>query len=145
MGNYCYNYPRPSVTVDIILLADMPNDQKILLIKRKNDPFKGMWALPGGFIDENENITDAAYRELNEETGIENVTLKQFKAFGKPGRDPRGHTISIVFMTSLPATVQTFAGDDASNTNWFSVKNLPLLAFDHKEIIENCLFYYKEI
>ena len=140
-GNFCYDYPRPSVTVDIALLAGISNTRKILLIERKHDPFKGMWALPGGFVEENEDLPAAAYRELKEETGIENIPLKQFGAFGKPGRDPRGHTISIGFFALLPEIIQAFAGDDASNAKWFSINNLPDLAFDHNEIIKlivNC-------
>jgi 8-oxo-dGTP diphosphatase len=132
---YCYDYPRPSVSVDILIIAD----KKILLIERKNDPFKGVWALPGGFVEENEDLFDAACRELKEETGIENVTLKQFGAFGKPGRDPRGHTISIGFMAILPTVVKATAGDDANKAKWFSVDNLPMLAFDHTEIIQERL------
>jgi len=138
---YCYDYPRPSVTVDLVLIAENDSDKKILLIERKQEPFKGMWALPGGFVDENEDLRDAAFRELKEETGIENVTLKQFGAFGKPGRDPRGHTIAIGFMALLPSKINAIAGDDAARAKWFSIKKLPDLAFDHEEIIENALLY----
>lgn len=136
---YCYDYPRPSVTVDIILLAETDLSPQILLIERKHDPFSGMWALPGGFVDENEDLPDAAARELKEETGIENVPLIQFGAFGKPGRDPRGHTVSIAFLTTLSSIVKPVAGDDAANAKWFSIKNLPDLAFDHKEIINKVI------
>ena len=135
-GKFCYDYPRPSVTVDLVLFAKNGCNKKILLIERKHEPFKAMWALPGGFIDENEDLYDAACRELKEETGVEDVPLTQFGAFGKPGRDPRGHTVSIAFTATLDNTVETRAGDDASNAKWFSIDNLPELAFDHKEIIE---------
>ena len=138
-GKYCYNYPRPSVTVDLVLIAENSLDKEILLIERKHDPFKGMWALPGGFVDENEDLYDAAYRELKEETGIENVVLTQFGAFGKPGRDPRGHTVSIGFTALLNSQVNATAGDDASSAKWFSINDLPDLAFDHKEIIEGII------
>jgi len=135
-AKYCYDYPRPAVTVDLILIAGKKSDRKILLIERKNNPFKGMWALPGGFVDENEDLIDAAIRELKEETGVEHVPLTQTGAFGKPGRDPRGHTVSIAFMAVLDDTINVKAGDDAKNAQWFSIDNLPELAFDHKEIVE---------
>ena len=136
---YCYDYPRPSVTVDLVLISESAPDKKILLIKRKQEPFKGLWALPGGFVDENEDLQDAALRELKEETGIENVTLTQFAAFGKPGRDPRGHTVSIGFKALLPSIINAVAGDDAASAKWFSVKKLPELAFDHGGIIGRAL------
>ena len=117
----------------------MNERKKILLIERKHDPFKGMWALPGGFVDENEDLNDAACRELKEETGIENIKIMQFGAFGKPGRDPRGHTVAIGFMAILPSTINVTAGDDAAQAMWFSVNKLPDLAFDHDEIIKKAL------
>ncbi|MDR2927839.1 MAG: NUDIX hydrolase [Cytophagaceae bacterium] len=139
MKRYCYDYPKPSVTADIVVIADKGCERKVLLIKRKYSPCEGMWALPGGFVDENEDLITAALRELKEETGIENVTPVQIGAFGKPGRDPRGHTISIGFMTVIPDIVEAGAGDDAANAEWFSINNLPELAFDHNDIINKAL------
>jgi 8-oxo-dGTP diphosphatase len=137
---YTYAYPRPAVTVDIIVLKNSENHPEILLIERKNEPFKNMWALPGGFVDKDEDIETAAYRELKEETSIEDINLSQLHTFGKPGRDPRGHTISIVHIGFLQNSNQKIqAGDDAKNLQWFSVNQLPELAFDHREIIQYTL------
>jgi len=137
---YTYAYPRTAVTVDIIVFKNIENNPEILLIERKNEPFKNMWALPGGFVDKDEDIKTAAYRELAEETSIKNIQLSQLQAFGKPGRDPRGHTISIVHIGFLKNNNQKIeAGDDAKNLQWFSVDQLPELAFDHEEIIDYAL------
>ncbi|HLW05941.1 MAG TPA: NUDIX hydrolase [Marinilabiliaceae bacterium] len=137
--SYTYDYPRPSVTVDMIICAWVEDDRKILLIKRAAEPFKNRWALPGGFVDKNEDLIDAAHRELKEETGLHGLELKQLGAFGKPGRDPRGHTISIVFGAVVHETIPAIAADDADEARWFSLKSLPLLAFDHDEIISKVL------
>ena len=134
---YTYAYPRPSVTVDMIVIHNSNNKNHILLIERKNEPFKDKWALPGGFIDIDEEIEAAAYRELKEETSIENIQLSQYKTFGKVGRDPRGRTISILFYGYLKDLNQKIqAGDDAKKAKWFPMDNLPALAFDHLEIIK---------
>ena len=94
--SFQYDYPRPAVTVDMIIISNsIP--VKILLIKRLRDPFAGFWALPGGFVDEQEDLMDAALRELEEETQITGVSLTQFKTYGTPHRDPRGHVVSVVF------------------------------------------------
>jgi 8-oxo-dGTP diphosphatase len=137
---YTYAYPRPAVTVDIVVFKNFDSHPEILLIERKNEPFKNMWALPGGFVDKDEDIETAAYRELKEETSIEDINLSQLHTFGKPGRDPRGHTISIVHIGFLKNNNQKIqAGDDAKNLQWFSVDQLPKLAFDHQEIIHYAL------
>lgn len=137
---YTYAYPHPAVTVDIIVLKKVIDSFYILLIERKNDPFKNRWALPGGFVDIDEEIDTAAYRELKEETSISEIKLSQFYTFGKPGRDPRGRTISIVYAGLLKNTNQKIgAGDDAKNLSWFQLNNLPSLAFDHQEIITSYL------
>ena len=139
---YCYDYPKPSVTTDMVVVAGN-NPRKVLLIKRGIEPFKGMWALPGGFIEENEDLFDAALRELKEETGLENVVPVQIGVFGKPGRDPRGHTIAVAYMAMLPEPVSVSAGDDAENASWFPIDNLPELAFDHDEIIAKAILQLK--
>ncbi|NLF84213.1 MAG: NUDIX hydrolase [Candidatus Gastranaerophilales bacterium] len=129
-------YRNPAVTVDMALFTREENP-RILLIKRKNPPFQDHWALPGGFMDYDEEIEDAAYRELEEETGITGVRLEQIHAFGKVGRDPRGRTVSIVYRAVVdPATVNVQAGDDAKEAEWFDIRELPPLAFDHAEIID---------
>jgi 8-oxo-dGTP diphosphatase len=107
-----------------------------LLIKRKNDPFVDQWALPGGFINESEDLVTAAKRELKEETGLTIETMEQVRAFGAPGRDPRGRTISIAFVSRIFSEEELNAGDDATEASWVSIDDLPELAFDHAEIIE---------
>lgn len=137
---YTYQYARPMVTVDIILIN---NNTKILLINRLNQPFANTWALPGGFVDKDEDLITAAIRELNEETNISDIALTQFKAYGKPHRDPRGHTISIVFFAKtnqIPTTCQ--AADDAKDLKWFDINELPKLAFDHEQIIHDFVAEY---
>lgn len=130
---YCYSYPRPAVTVDAIIYTQ--NCKKILLIQRKNEPFKNFWALPGGFLDENENIDDAIIREIIEETGLQNLIFQQFMTIGDAKRDPRGHTVTIVYFALCENPDLAIAGDDAKCLNWFDQNNLPELAFDHKKIL----------
>lgn len=139
MTKYTYNYPRPSLTVDIIVTKNVSSGLEVLLIQRLNPPFKDQWALPGGFVDMDETLEQAAARELAEETGLTDVNLKQFKAFSAPGRDPRGHTISMVFTGLLTDDSKVIAGDDAKNVNWFNIDKLPSLAFDHSQIIGEAL------
>ena len=133
---YTYKHPRPSVTTDAIIITQIKDEFLILLIKRCNDPFKNMWALPGGFIEMDEDLMDACKRELKEETGIDDAPLNEFAAFGTPGRDPRGRTISIVFWGIVDNKTAIEAGDDAAKVQWFRINELPQLAFDHEEIIE---------
>lgn len=133
---FTYRYPRPMVTTDIVVFKKDAKGVKILLIERGNPPFEGQWALPGGFVDENEALKTAALRELKEETQLEGIELSQLHTFGNPGRDPRGHCISIVYMGWLTdEKQQVAAGDDAKEVRWFPINDLPQLAFDHKEII----------
>lgn len=123
------------VTVDVVLCKS----SKILLIKRLKEPFKDCWALPGGFVDENEDLEDAAKRELLEETSIKIDKLEQIGAFGKPFRDPRHHTISIAYYGTVSDDTIAIAGDDAKEAYWFSINDLPELAFDHEEIIDKAI------
>lgn len=124
------------LTVDIALYKTINNQVFILLIKRGNEPFKESWALPGGFVDMDETLIDAAKRELSEETGITDVDLKQFYTYGDLNRDPRGRTVSVVYYSFVNQDkANAVAGDDAADAYWFSIKNLPQLAFDHKMII----------
>lgn len=132
---YSYEYPRPAVCVDMIILND--NRSEVLLIQRKNNPYADFWAFPGGFVDENEDLPDAALRELNEETGIQKIALKQFKTYGTPGRDPRGHVVSVVYYGFCSKNTLFAAADDAKDAQWFSLKSLPILAFDHKQIMQD--------
>lgn len=122
------------VTVDVLVINNLTNE--ILLIKRGNEPFKDCWALPGGFVDENEDLEQAARRELFEETNIEAGEMAQIGAFGKPNRDPRGHMISVAYKTVLIDNQIIKAKDDAKEVKWFNINDLPKLAFDHLEIIK---------
>ena len=134
---FTYDYPRPSVTTDILIFSGKGDETKILLIQRGKDPFKGWWALPGGFLDMDEELDECARRELKEETGLSGIELKQLFTVGDVGRDPRGRTISVMFYGfAYHRSDKVQAGDDARAVQWFSVKNLPDLAFDHILIIE---------
>ncbi len=137
---YTYNYPRPSITIDIALFCKMNNNWSILLIKRGQEPFKNSWALPGGFVDIDEELMDAAKRELKEETNLSINNLYQFKTYGTLERDPRGRTISIVHWgIILEANSKARGGDDAKEAKWFLLEKLPNLAFDHENIIEDAI------
>ena len=125
------------VTVDVLVINK--KTEEILLIKRLNEPFKDCWALPGGFVDENEDLEQAARRELFEETNIETDEMTQIGTFGKPYRDPRGHMISVAYQTNLIENQKVKAKDDAKEVKWFSINDLPDLAFDHLEIINSIL------
>lgn len=145
---YAYAYPRPSVTVDVAVLAKEveAKQAKLLLIKRKNEPFQGAWALPGGFVDEMEPLQEAAKRELQEETSIsgESCDLWQVGAFGDPGRDPRGWTITVAYTCVVRepiASLGTRAADDAADAQWFDISQLPALAFDHQKVILSCFLH----
>ena len=135
--SYCYEYPRPAVTADIIILKKVDTKQFVLLIERKNAPFEGMWALPGGFLDMNETLEETAVRELWEETGMAGIRLEQFHTFSTINRDPRHRTITTIFIGyAVENTTVPFAGDDAAKAEWFSLEKLPPLAFDHGMVME---------
>lgn len=126
-----------AVTVDSVVFCKLKSKFKVLLIQRKKDPFKDQWALPGGFVDENEDLETAAIRELYEETGVKVSAMEQVQAFGDPGRDPRGHTISIAFLSRIFCEEDLNPADDAKDAKWFPIEKLHEmdLAFDHDEII----------
>ncbi len=132
---YSYQYPRPALTVDAAILRTYKGRQQILLIERKNEPFRNKWALPGGFLDMEETLEEAVLRELEEETGLKNIKVDQFRTFDKIDRDPRGRTISVVFTGRLLENQNVAAGDDAKNAAWFFLDSLPELAFDHTDIL----------
>jgi 8-oxo-dGTP diphosphatase len=132
---HCYTYPRPALTVDLIIVS-RTRSPKVLLIRRAHAPFAGKWALPGGFVDEGETLEEAARRELLEETGVAVAKLEQLHTFGDPGRDPRGWTIAVAFLALVnPAAVQPQAADDAAAVGWHRLSKLPPLAFDHADIL----------
>jgi len=138
--SYTYTYPRPAVTVDCLIFSRSGENIQLLLIQRDNQPFEGSWALPGGFVEIDEPLESAAHRELEEETGIHDIRLEQFHTFGKPGRDPRGRTISVVYYGFMDHQSQeAAAGSDARNARWFDILHLPELAFDHHEIIQRAI------
>jgi len=134
-----YKTSKIFVTVDAVILRNNKTVKEILLIRRKNDPFKDCWALPGGFVDEGEDLEDAAIRELEEETSVKIDSAEQIGAFGKPGRDPRHHTVSVAYMAIVPENTQAVAADDAKAIGWFAIDDLPALAFDHADIIAKAL------
>lgn len=131
---YTYDYPHPAVTAYLIVLT-CETPPRVLLIRRKHEPFAGAWALPGGFVDQDEPLETAARRELREETGLEVDQLEQMQAFGDPGRDPRGWTVSIAFVARVDPNTSATAGDDAAEAAWHPLEQLPPLAFDHGKVL----------
>jgi 8-oxo-dGTP diphosphatase len=132
---YCYDHPRPAVTVDTVVLT-REAEPRVLLIRRKHEPFAGRWALPGGFVEMDETLEAAARRELREETALEVMSMEQLHTFGDPGRDPRGRTISVVYLARVPdAKTRLQAADDAAEAAWHPLDGLPPLPFDHDRIL----------
>lgn len=134
--------PHIFVTVDVVLCRKYDGKTQMLLIQRKNDPYKDYWALPGGFVDKGEDIELAAKRELFEETDIHLCQVKQIGAYGKPDRDPRHHTLSVAYYGEIDALAEARAKDDAKNVRWFAIDELPALAFDHSDIVRDALSRY---
>lgn len=126
-----------ALTVDSVVFCKLDNQFKVLLVQRMNEPFKDQWALPGGFVEEGEDLETAARRELKEETGIEVPDMEQIQAFGQPDRDPRGHTVSISFLSRIFCEEDLKPADDAKDARWFNIEEVidMQLAFDHDEII----------
>lgn len=138
--SYTYKYPRPAVTVDALVFCRSRERLHIALIRRSHPPFEGDWAFPGGFVDMDESLEEAASRELLEETGLKDISLEQFYTAGDVHRDPRHRTITVAYigftLAELPPLV---AGDDAGEAEWFPVDGLPTLAFDHADILRRAL------
>lgn len=139
-------FRRPALTVDGAVLVRQPRHGgkvrcRLLLVERGRDPFAGSWALPGGFVEYGEDIEVAVHREIQEETGLAGLPFRQFRAFGAPDRDPRGHTVSVVYVAELVGEPpQVTGGDDAARAAWFDVDELPALAFDHDHIVRSLLY-----
>lgn len=143
--NFTYEYERPALTVDIIIFTLIEDKLNVLLIQRKNNPYKDKWAFPGGFVDSKENIKNAAIRELKEETNINVSDLYEFKVFGNYGRDPRGWTVTVSYIYFLKNNINIKAQSDAKNISFFEIDKLPELAFDHNNIIKEVIYDLEKI
>src|SRR5918911_121732 len=134
-------YERPSVTVDVVIFTLQERELHVLLVKRKHWPFEGRWALPGGFVQMDESLEQAARRELEEETGVRDIYMEQLYTFGDPQRDPRTRVISVAYIALVRADLQTLrVSDESTDVRWFPVRALPgPLAFDHDHILETAL------
>ena len=141
---YSYKYPRPALTTDCIIFGFDQNELKVLLIERGIEPYKSKWALPGGFVKMNETTEEGAKRELYEETGLKNIFIEQLFTFSDVNRDPRGRVISVAYFSLINLNnYKPKAGDDANKAQWFSIKNIPSLAFDHEKILRMALYRLK--
>lgn len=142
-GSYTYPYPRPSVTTDCVIFGYDGKELKVLLIQRGIPPFKGMWAFPGGYLQMDESALEGAKRELKEETGLESAYIEQFHTFSAVDRDPRGRVITIAYL-ALVRISEVRGGDDAASAKWFSLDEVPQLAFDHDRILREALKCLRE-
>lgn len=143
--SFTYKYARPAITADCIIFARSEEGLKVLLIQRANEPFKDAWAFPGGFAEVGEPLEETARRELEEETGLTDIPLKQLQAFSNPDRDPREHVITVVFYAVIDSeNFSIQASSDASAVAWFRIDKLPRLAFDHNEILTIALERIKQ-
>lgn len=138
-ASHCYDWPRPALTADIVVLALRDGRRSVLLIRRKHDPFAGAWALPGGFLDEGETLEACAARELGEETGLTAGPLSLIGVYSTPGRDPRGWTVTAAWLMRANDTTKAIPGDDAAACRWFALDDLPPLAFDHDRIVADAV------
>lgn len=142
--SYTYKYPRPAVTTDCVVITK-EQEPKVLLIQRGNEPYKGCWAFPGGFMNMDETAEQCALRELKEETGLALEHIQQIGAYTKVDRDPRGRTISIAYLAVIDSPMAVSGMDDAANAAWFPIDSLPELAFDHEEIMTDAVTLFKRI
>jgi 8-oxo-dGTP diphosphatase len=141
---YCYEYPRPALTTDCVIFGFDETDLKVLLIERGIEPFKGRWAFPGGFVNMDETTEEGAIRELFEETSLKDVFIEQLYTFSDVDRDPRGRVISVTYYARVSLNDnQPKAGDDAKKAAWFSLQDIPTLAFDHEKILRMALYRLK--
>ena len=135
---YCYRYPHPAVTADCVIFGYDENNIKVLLIQRGNEPYKGHWAFPGGFMNIDETAEQCAIRELEEETGLKDVKVEQFYTFTDVNRDPRERVISIAYYGKIQLS-NVKGSDDADDAQWFSLDEIPNLAFDHDLVLSKAL------
>ena len=138
---YTYQYPRPAVTTDCIVITK-ESEPKVLLIQRGIDPFKGCWAFPGGFMNMDETTEQCAVRELEEETGLRISNIQQLGAYSKVDRDPRGRTVTVAYLAIIDAPVAVTGQDDAAKAQWWPIDHLPPLAFDHADIMQDAKARY---
>ena len=141
---YTYKYPRPAVTADCVVMTK-ETEPKVLLIQRGNDPFKGCWAFPGGFMDMDENTEQCAIRELEEETGLKVDKVLQIGAYSKVDRDPRGRTVTVAYLAIIDLPVNVQGCDDAANADWHSINQLPPLAFDHADVMRDAIKLFNAV
>ena len=142
--SYTYKYPRPAVTADCIVITKEA-DAKVLLIQRGDDPYKGSWAFPGGFMNMDETTEQCAIRELEEETGLKVTELHQIGAYSKVDRDPRGRTVTVAYLAIIDKPLPVIGQDDAAKAEWWSLSSLPHLAFDNDEIIKEAITLYNQL
>lgn len=140
---YIYKYPHPAVTTDCVIFGFDGNDIQVLLIERGIEPYKGKWALPGGFVKMDESAEEGARRELLEETGVSDAYIEQFHTFSAPNRDPRERVITIAYYAVVKKQ-DVKGGDDAANAKWFSIEKIPQLAFDHDMILRVAMNHLRE-
>lgn len=138
---YTYEYPRSAVTADCVVITK-EKEPKVLLIQRGNEPFKGQWAFPGGFMNMDETTEQCAVRELEEETSLKVTEIKQIGAYSKVNRDPRGRTVTVAYLTIIDKVEAVRGLDDAAKAQWFPISALPKLAFDHEEIMKDAKKLY---
>ena len=141
---YTYKYPRPAVTADCIVITKEA-DAKVLLIQRGDDPYKGCWAFPGGFMNMDETTEQCAIRELEEETGMKVTGLHQIGAYSKVDRDPRGRTVTVAYLVVIDKPLPVIGLDDAVQAEWWPLSSLPKLAFDHDEIMADAIALYNKL
>jgi 8-oxo-dGTP diphosphatase len=141
---YTYKYPRPAVTADCVVITNEV-EPKVLLIQRGDQPFKGGWAFPGGFMNMDETTEQCAVRELEEETGLRLSKIQQIGAYSKVDRDPRGRTITVAYLAIVDTPVAVTGQDDAAKAEWWPLSSLPILAFDHDEIISDAIAIYNKL
>lgn len=140
---YCYRYPHPAVTTDCVIFGFDGAELNVLLVKRGIEPYKGKWAMPGGFLKPDEPAHECARRELREETGLEQAYMEQFHTYSTPDRDPRERVITIAYL-ALVKIQDVHGGDDAADARWFPVSRVPQLAFDHDVILRDALSRLRE-
>lgn len=141
---YTYKYPRPAVTADCVVITS-EDEPRVLLIERGDEPYKGCWAIPGGFLNMDETTEQCAIRELEEETGLKIDQASQIGAYSKVDRDPRGRTISVAYLSIVERPLEVSGQDDAAKAKWFSVNALPPLAFDHDKIMADAMTKYAQL